>query len=443
MSRKLEKIVEKHQPASNSSIEASSHSLSLMQEVFNAIPMPVYVKDRQHRWIMLNDAMCVLQDKQREELLDKNDYDFFPIAQADEFWANEESIFEIMGTFYQEEFSYRNGRESVVMNRKTIIEGPDKKLFLVGCCMDITERKKAELALEESERRFRSLVQHSPDFIAIIEKDYSIRYITPSFYRTFEYQEKKVIKQSLFDFIHEEDALTVKEKIKELLSESERGASMSFRVRKADGTYMILESFFKNLFDYPAVGGIVMNSSDITELRNQADEIRRMNLLLEKDNTRLKVDLKNEVKARVNLKAVNVEEFKKIYPDDDTCLQYLAALKWKDGYHCKKCRHNRYSKGKSPYSRRCTVCGYDESPVIDTIFGRIKFPVIKAFYIVFLVSSQRRTTARQLSQLLSLRVDTCRIFKRKLLNELKHRKNANKMIQGWENLLLSAHKTRR
>ena len=408
----------------------------LMEKVFNSIPMPVFVKDRAHRWIILNDAMCALQEKKREELLGKNDYDFFPREQAEEFWAKEEAIFESRGTLFLEEFSLRNGRESIVVNKKTIISGPNDELFLVGCSLDITERKKAELALEESERRFRSLVQYSPDFIAILERNLTIRYITPSFFRSFEYPEAQVLGQSILPFVHEEDRALVKERIEAILHQPETGASLSFRVRKENGEMMILESFFKNLLDYPAVGGIVMNSSDITELRNQADEIRRMNLLLERDNSRLKVDLKNEVKARVDHKAVDLEEFKKIYPDDEACLQYLASLKWNDAYQCRKCGHRKFSKGKLVHSRRCTLCGYDESPMHQTIFGRVKFPLIKAFYMVFLVSSQRKTTAKQLSQLLSLRKDTCGVFKRKLLQILKQRKGANKLNQGWESLLL-------
>src|SRR5437868_15360135 len=59
------------------------------EKIFDAIPIPVFVKDRSHRWILLNNSLCELQDKKKEELLYKNDYDFFPKNQSDELYALE------------------------------------------------------------------------------------------------------------------------------------------------------------------------------------------------------------------------------------------------------------------------------------------------------------------------------------------------------------------
>lgn len=411
-----------------------------LENIFNVIPMPVFVKDRSHRWVIFNDALCHLQGKKRDELQDKNDYDFFPKMQADQFWKEEETVFKTRKELFNEEPSLRNGTESYVLIKKTVVTTDHGEDYLVGCCIDITERKKAELALVESERRFRSLVQYSPDIITILEKDYTIRYITPSFFRTFDLNETEVIGHSILEFIHHEDIPHVEARIQYILQAPETRTSLECRFKKKDGEWLILESMFNNLLAEPAVGGIVINSSDITEFRNQADEIQRMNKLLEKDNKKLKVDLKNEAKARINLKAVNFKEFKKIYPDDSACLQYVSGLKWKNDYACRKCGNAKSCKGKFPYSRRCTICGYDESATANTIFYRLKFPIIKAFYMVFLINSQRKITAKNLSALISLRKETCSVFKRKLLSVLKYKKNSNKLIQGWEGLLLAPAK---
>ena len=407
-----------------------------LKDIFNVIPMPVFVKDRTHRWVIFNDALCDLQGKKREELQDKNDYDFFPKTQADQFWKEEETIFRTRKELFNEEPSLRNGAESFVLIKKTVVTTEHGDDYLVGCCIDITERKKAELALVESERRFRALVQYSPDIITILEKDYSIRYITPSFYRTFGLRESDVIGRSILEFIHTDDIPKVEERLRYILEAPHLLTSVECRFRNVDGEWLILESTCNNLLSESAVGGIVINSSDITEFRNQANEIQRMNMLLEKDNTRLKVDLKNEAKARVSLKAVNFKEFKEIYPDDAACLQYVSELKWKKGYACQKCGNTKSCNGKFPYSRRCTICGYDESATANTIFYRLKFPLIKAFYMVFLISSQKKITAKNLSALISLRKETCSVFKRKLLSIMKYKKNSSKLVHGWEGLLL-------
>ena len=409
------------------------------EDLFNSIPMPVFVKDREHRWVIFNDALCHLQNKTREELENKNDYDFFPKTQADVFWKEEELIFETKKEYYTEEPSLRNGIDSHVLIKKTIVTTKDGRDYLLGCCIDITKRKKAETALIESERRFRSLVQNSPDIIMILEKNNTLRYITPSFSRIFGYAEAKVVGQSIFEFIHSEDAQLVKETIEKITDlQSKMKTAIEFRVKKTDGNWAILQSFFNNILFDPAINGIVINASDVTESRNQAIEIQRMNILLQSANEKLELDLQNEVKARVDAKEVNLDEFKKIYPNDEACLLYLSQLKWKDGFSCKKCENTKSAKGKAPYSKRCTLCGYDESATANTIFYRIKFPIIKAFYMAFLLSSHKKITAKDLSAILSLRKDTCAVFKRKFLTVMNNKEN--KLARGWEAVILVKQK---
>ena len=55
---------------------------------------------------------------------------------------------------------------------------------------------------------------------------------------------------------------------------------------------------------------------------------------------------------------------------------------------------------------------------------------------VFLINSQRKITAKNLSDHVSLRKETCSVFKRKLLTVLKDKKNSTKPAQGWEDLVM-------
>ncbi len=82
-------------------------------------------------------------------------------------------------------------------------------------------------------------------------------------------------------------------------------------------------------------------------------------------------------------KGLSRKEFKEKYPDNSSCLQYLAELKWADGYECKGCKSTTYSRGKQPYSRRCTKCQYDESATSGTLFHKIKFSISLAFEMLY------------------------------------------------------------
>lgn len=426
--------------STNKSLQPTSHPLNsftdFYEKIFDAIPIPIFVKDRSHRWILLNKSMCELQDKKKEELLNKNDYDFFPKNQSDELHALEEQIFNSRTPLSVEEFTLRNDKESYVLIKKTVITDDNNNDYIVGGCVDITQRKKAEMQIEESERRFRSLVQNSPDIITILSSQAKIKYVTPSFLRILGFDKQDVAAASIYSFIHIDDVFIVHQKISEIIKSPNQPVQVTFKATTKSGGWVILDSTITNFTQDTAVNGIVINASDITKLSNQTNEINRMNLLLEKDNIELKAALKKETKARVDLKIVDFDEFHKVYPDEESCYLYLSNMKWKNAYECKRCLNSKFSKGKYPYSRRCTVCGFDESPVAGTIFTNQKFSISKGFYMAFLIAAQNKITSQQLSAMLSLRKDTCATFKRNFLKIYKLQKNVPQLENGWESLLL-------
>lgn len=112
---------------------------------------------------------------------------------------------------------------------------------------------------------------------------------------------------------------------------------------------------------------------------------------------------------------VNSIVFYKRFPDEESCYNYLAEIKWEEGYVCKKCGHTNYCSGRKPYSRRCTRCKYDESPTAGTMFDKCKFSLHLAFHIVFKLSTKKKgMSSPELSHEFDLRQMTCWEFKRKV-----------------------------
>lgn len=112
---------------------------------------------------------------------------------------------------------------------------------------------------------------------------------------------------------------------------------------------------------------------------------------------------------------VNSIRFYKRFPDEDSCYDYLAAIKWDDGYICKKCGNVNYCKGRKPSSRRCTRCKYDESPTSGTMFDKCKFSLHIAFHLVFKISTKKKgMSSLELSHEFDLRQKTCWEFKWKI-----------------------------
>lgn len=80
-------------------------------------------------------------------------------------------------------------------------------------------------------------------------------------------------------------------------------------------------------------------------------------------------------------------KFTQTFPDSEKCKQYLAELKWKDGFKCPSCGHTHGWEGVKPYTKVCKKCRFIESVTANTLFHKIKFDLQKAFMILFEMSA--------------------------------------------------------
>jgi len=175
------------------------------------------------------------------------------------------------------------------------------------------------------------------------------------------------------------------------------------------------------------------------KLKQQAEEISRMNVLLAQDNQELQINVEKVTRDRVMSADVDFEEFSKIYPDKETCNEFLAELKWKNGYTCRKCKNTHYYPGHVAYSRRCSKCAYEESVTTYTIFHNTRIPINKAFYMVFLIySSKGKISSHKLSALLNIRQSTCWTYGARIKTVMEERKSQLKKANkdGWSLLVL-------
>jgi len=171
------------------------------------------------------------------------------------------------------------------------------------------------------------------------------------------------------------------------------------------------------------------------KLEELNSQVTQMNNYLFQNNEVLKSSVEEVSKNLALMKGLDFNDFKNVFPDKDACFKFLSELKWKDTYHCKKCAYNKFSEGPN-YGRRCKNCNYYESPTVDTLFHKLKFPIEKAFYILYL--SNRKDvdlTLNELSEILELRRETCWAFKNKI-SLASDKVGHNKELNGWESLAL-------
>jgi hypothetical protein len=169
-------------------------------------------------------------------------------------------------------------------------------------------------------------------------------------------------------------------------------------------------------------------------LQEQAEQINKMNMLLDLENYRLKSNVKEINLERGLLKALSIEEFTKTFPDENACYRFIDELKWGNGFACYKCGGPKYLKGNDPFARRCTKCQYIETIKANTIFHNVKFPIEKAFQMIYLtLTSEKEISTYQLSEKLKLQQKTCWSFRQKITDKIARKQISKKdlMEQGW------------
>jgi len=123
--------------------------------------------------------------------------------------------------------------------------------------------------------------------------------------------------------------------------------------------------------------------------------------------------------SKIFKEALSPEKLEELTGNDEKCLEFLANLKWADGFTCRKCGNTNYCSGKTPFSRRCTKCKTEESATTGTIFHNCKFPISKAFYIAHNVcKGEEEISTYEFARRLSLRQMTCWNFKAKIQQAL-------------------------
>ncbi|MBD1890953.1 CHASE2 domain-containing protein [Coleofasciculus sp. FACHB-SPT9] len=141
--------------------EELKRSKEFLQKVINTIPDPIFVKDKEHRWIILNQAYCKFIGYPLETLLKKSAYEFFPKHEAEVFWQNNEQV--LQGGEEQEneeEFTDIFGTTHLIATKRSLHKDAAGNIFLVGVIRDITERKRIE---EELKRTAEELIRSNAE----------------------------------------------------------------------------------------------------------------------------------------------------------------------------------------------------------------------------------------------------------------------------------------
>ncbi|MHC4630419.1 MAG: PAS domain S-box protein [Planctomycetota bacterium] len=247
-------------------------SEEFLANMINALDDPVFVKDEQHRWTILNDAACKVMGRSREELIGKSDYDLFSKQQADVFWARDEFVLKSGQTDINEEEITWHGKLHTISTKKSLfIDSVTGKKFVVGTIRDITERKKAEEMLSYERDLIRTLLENHPDFIYFKDNKARFRHVSSCFCDLFGCSKEDIVGKTDLDLFPEEVA---KQTFNEDLHVIETETPLINKEESASGTSVLTTKM--PWFDKEGnIIGLFGISRDITERKKAEEKLRQ------------------------------------------------------------------------------------------------------------------------------------------------------------------------
>lgn len=151
--------------------EALRESEARLLAIVQGSPCITFIKDRQGRYRYVSPQFQRLCDLPPDQVIGKRDADLFPPAQADAFRTNDlEVLLKEAPLQFEEVALHEDGPHTSIVTKFPLRDGKGGVYGLCGMALDITERKRAEQALEESEARLRALVESMDDIAIEIEE---------------------------------------------------------------------------------------------------------------------------------------------------------------------------------------------------------------------------------------------------------------------------------
>ncbi|MBI5349675.1 MAG: PAS domain S-box protein, partial [Chloroflexi bacterium] len=140
---------------------------------------------------------------------------------------------------------------------------------------DITERKRAEEALRDSEERFRALIESGRDNISMLAADGTLLWESPTTTSTLGYAPNQFVGGNIFELMHPDDKAWTWDLFEQVAQTPGRSHEGIFRLRHSNGSWLWIESTATNLIHKQSVGAIVINYRDITERKKAEDALQR------------------------------------------------------------------------------------------------------------------------------------------------------------------------
>ncbi len=250
--------------------EQYRHLSDLLEGVLNGIPDVIGVQNPDHSIVRYNQAGYKFLGKTEAEVVGKKCYELIGRNQECIPCATKQAINTgkafVLERYVPEMDIYLDCRSTPLYNDKGEVA------LIIEQLRDISDRKRMEKELQDSEKRLRLIYDNMTDLIVQVDFNGHFQYVSPSFKAVLGYEPVELIGLSIFRMVHPED----REMVKNYALSNESFSRIEFRCRKAAGGYIWLESIGNKIYDdQKNLTGAIISSRDIGDRRKVEQELQQ------------------------------------------------------------------------------------------------------------------------------------------------------------------------
>lgn len=163
--------------------------------------------------------------------------------------------------------------------RRTTADNHLASVPVAGRRVDSSKMARPALDLEQRldllEEQFRFLIEHAAHITVILDRNRTIRYVSPVVERMLGYSPRVLRGTDVLELIHADDLPMIQQRLEYRMQHAGVGEFVQFRAKHRDGSWRVLEAITTNRLDDPRISGLVVDARDITERVWTADRLQR------------------------------------------------------------------------------------------------------------------------------------------------------------------------
>lgn len=253
-------------------IQSEVKQLSLVAE---KITNGVLIADIEGRVLWANQSFLDMMEIELQELIGNRPRDLFNPKDK-----NAQKQVEIINGYNfnieLEVETFKKNKKWIEILNTAIKDDEGNFIQQIEVVIDISERKKAENLLKESEERFRFIAENTSDGIFVIENT-RIIYTSPSFQKMFGYSFEESAKQSegnLLDYVHPDDVQAFRRDLNHFVSQKSENFNLQYRTPHKEGYYIWREDTITAIYKGDEVFRFISVVRDITERKKAEERLR-------------------------------------------------------------------------------------------------------------------------------------------------------------------------